>query len=111
MKKICIGGFVVDSGQAIIGDPCYLDNWKTWNSNTDKFETHPEHKGEYGYLGACNATLLTGYGDLGNGKAIVFNTGYGDGYYPVYAEIDENDQVVSITVNFVSDDEDDEDDE
>ena len=105
MTKKMIGLFTVDSGQAMIGDPCYLDSWKPWNSETDKFETHTEHKGEYGYLGACNATLETGHGDLGTGKGIVFNTGYGDGVYPVYAEIDENNRVVSITVNFVDDEE------
>jgi hypothetical protein len=107
-QKILIGGFAVDSGQAMIGDPCYLEDWKPWNSEVDNFEDHPQHAGEYGYLGACNATLEKGYGDLGNGFGVVFNTGYGDGYYPVYAEIDENNRVVSITVNFVGDDEGDE---
>jgi hypothetical protein len=104
MTEKMIGLFTVDSGQAMIGDPCYLEGWKAWDDKIDKFESHTEHKGEYGYLGACNATLEGAYGDLGMGKAIVFNTGWGDGVYPVYAEINEDDRVVSITVKFIDED-------
>jgi hypothetical protein len=105
-QQILIGGFAVDSGQAITGDPCYLDKWIPWNEETDKFETHTEHKGEYGYLGACNMTLENEYGELGLGKAVVFNTGHGDGYYPVYATLDENGRVAEITVKFITDEDD-----
>jgi hypothetical protein len=103
MKQTLIGRFAVDSGQAMIGDPCYLDNWKPWNSEVDNFEDHINKVGEYGYLGACNATITNNYGELNQGSSVVFNTGWGDGVYPVYANIDDEGTIHSITVNFVND--------
>jgi hypothetical protein len=99
-----IGSFTVDSGQAIVGDPCYLDEWKTWDSDKQNFEDHAKHKGEYGYLGASNATLVEGYGSLGLGSAVAFSTGYGDGIYPVYAELDGT-RVLKIIIDFDNDEE------
>ena len=87
MELVQIGSFMVDSGQAIVGDPCYLEDWKPWNSEEDNFEDHVNKVGEYGYLGACNATITNQYGQLGAGSAVAFNTGHGDGFYPVYAKI------------------------
>jgi hypothetical protein len=115
-----IGQFFVDSGQAMVGDPCYLDEWKPWNSEEDNFEDHVNRAGEYGYLGAANATLSKeGYGTLGTGvienagltgtkagSAVVFSTGYGDGVYPVYAEINEDGRVARIVIDFITDEED-----
>jgi hypothetical protein len=101
-----IGSFSVDSGQAIVGDPCYLDEWKSWDDK-EPFENHPKHQGEYGYLGASNATLTEGFGDLGIGRAVAFSTGYGDGIYPVYAELDGT-RVLKIIIDFDNEDEDDE---
>jgi hypothetical protein len=98
-KLVLIGQFAVDSGQAIIGDPCYLDEWKPWNRDEHKFEDHPLHEGEYGYLGACNATLGKGFGSLGT-SAVAFSTGYGDGLYPVYAHINEDGRVGMVVVDF-----------
>lgn len=101
-----IGSFAVDSGQAMVGDPCYLDSWKPWDSNVEKFDEHVNKAGEYSYLGACNATLTEGYGALGN-LGVVFSTGYGDGVYPVYAEINEDGRVAKIVIDFVGDEDDD----
>jgi hypothetical protein len=95
-----IGEFSVDSGQAIIGDPCYLEDWKPWNSEEDNFEDHTNRVGEYGYLGACNATLGKGFGQLGGATAVAFSTGYGDGLYPVYADITEDGRVGMIVIDF-----------
>jgi hypothetical protein len=115
-----IGEFFVDSGQAIVGDPCYLDEWQNWDSNSEiPFEEHNNRAGEYGYLGAANATLTKeGYGTLGTGviesygltgtkagSAVVFSTGYGDGVYPVYAEIDEDGRIARIVIEFITDEE------
>ena len=94
-----IGEFAVDSGQAIIGDPCYLEDWKPWNSEEDNFEDHVNKVGEYGYLGACNATLGKGFGQLGN-QAVAFSTGYGDGLYPVYAHITDDGRVGMVVIDF-----------
>ena len=99
-----IGSFAVDSGQAMVGDPCYLDGWEPWNDKSEKFDNYINHKGKYSYLGACEATLTKGYGSLGN-SAVVFSTGYGDGLYPVYAEIDDDGRVVKIVIDFLGEDE------
>jgi len=94
-----IGQFAVDSGQAMVGDPCYLDDWDT-NKNE---EFNLEGKaGDYSYHGACATTLANSYGELGHAKSVVFNTGYGDGLYPVYAMI-ENDRVSKIVIDFMGD--------
>jgi hypothetical protein len=98
-----IGHFSVDSGQAMVGDPCYLDNWKHWNDKTEDFELHKKKAGEYGYLGACGSTIAKGYGELGMSTAVVFSTGYGDGIYPVYAELDEDGRVAKILIEFIED--------
>jgi hypothetical protein len=107
MTKTLIGKFAVDSGQAMIGDPCYLDDWKNWDRDVNKFEEHVNKVGEYGYLGACNATITNGYGELNQGSSVVFNTGWGDGVYPVYADIDDEGFIRSITVNFANDEDED----
>lgn len=100
-----IGRFAVDSGQAIVGDPCYLDEWEPWNDKVDKFDEHVNKAGEYGYLGACGVTLDKGYGELGTASAVAFSTGYGDGLYPVYAEINEDGRIVKVTIVFEEDEE------
>lgn len=104
-KMTYIGSFAVDSGQAIVGDPCYLEDWQPWNSDINKFEEHETRAGEYGYLGACGITLSSGYGELGRSSAVAFTTGYGDGLYPVYAEINEDGRVARIVIDFVGEDE------
>ena len=107
MKEIemtLIGQFAVDSGQAIVGDPCYLEDWKPWNSDKEKFENHVNKVGEYSYLGACNATLGKGFGQLGN-QAVAFSTGYGDGLYPVYANINDDGRITKVVIIFDEEDE------
>jgi len=95
-KTVFIGRIGVDSGQVMIGDPCYLNKWVdngiTWNvpegGNPNK-DCKPT--GEFSYSGACNATISkAGHGVLGplgphDGLAIATETLYGDGCYPVYA--------------------------
>lgn len=98
-----IGEFAVDSGQAIVGDPCYLEDWKPWNSEIDNFEDHVNKVGEYGYLGACNATLEKGFGQLGT-SAVAFSTGYGDGLYPVYASINSEGRITKVVIVFDEED-------
>lgn len=98
-----IGSFSVDSGQAIVGDPCYLDEWELWN-NGEAFD-YQSKAGEYGYLGACGVTLKEGYGVLGNGSAVAFTTGYGDGFYPVYAEFNDDGRIAKVVIVFEEDEE------
>jgi len=95
-----VGSFAVDSGQAMVGDPCYLDQWKT----NEGEEWNLEGKiGEYSYHGASATTIASGAGELGIGSAIVFNTGYGDGYYPVYIKTNQDGRVVKVVIDFEGD--------
>ena len=91
------GWFSVDSGQAMVGDPCYLDGWKTnegedWNLK-DKI-------GDYSYQGASATTIENSFGELGIGTAVVFNTGYGDGYYPVYVQMNDDGRISKVVIDF-----------
>jgi hypothetical protein len=101
-KMTLIGRFAVDSGQAMVGDPCYLDEWDT-NKN-DKWDLDGK-VGQYSYQGASATTLKDNYGELGMASAVVFSTGYGDGLYPVYAEINDDNRVARIVIEFVGEDE------
>ena len=95
-----VGSFAVDSGQAMVGDPCYLDGWKT----NEGEEWDLEGKiGTYSYQGASATTIENSYGELGIGSAVVFNTGYGDGYYPVYVQMNEDGRVSKVVIDFEGD--------
>lgn len=95
-ELIYAGSFAVDSGQAMVGDPCYLDNWKT-NEN-EPFEITGK-EGDYSYLGACATTLSNNFGELGS-SAVVFSTGYGDGLYPVYVQLNKDGRVSKVVIDF-----------
>ena len=92
------GSFAVDSGQAMVGDPCYLDGWEPWEDCTP-FD-HEAKKGEYGYLGASGRTLADNFGQLGTADAVVFSTGYGDGLYPVYVQLNSDGRVSKVVIDF-----------
>ena len=97
---IYAGSFGVDSGQAMVGDPCYLDNWDT-NKN-DEWDIDNK-VGEYSYQGASATTIANSYGELGLSTAVVFNTGYGDGLYPVYVQLNEDGRVSKVIIDFEGD--------
>jgi hypothetical protein len=82
----------------MVGDPCYLDTFEHWPVVTP-FD-HEEKAGEYGYLGACGVTLKDNYGELGSANAVVFSTGYGDGLYPVYVQLNEDGRVSKVVIDF-----------
>jgi hypothetical protein len=98
MKKK-IGVIGVDAGLCWLGDPCYVfgedasHKWKTWMDfvNSIKEMEHPTTQ-QFNY-------------EMGHaGLGVLVSTGYGDGCYPVYAEIEDN-RVKSVTVKFFEDDE------
>ena len=97
---VLVGTFAVDSGQAMVGDPCYLDQWKT----DEGVEWNLEGKvGTYTYQGASATTIENAYGELAMGSAVVFSTGYGDGYYPVYVQMNEDGRVTKVVIDFEGD--------
>lgn len=73
-----IGHIGVDSGQVMIGDPAYLEDFVN-----DDFTGDTDAEVTFSYSGACT-TSLDGGGELGRALAVVSSTNYGDGLYPVY---------------------------
>lgn len=109
MTKTKIGEIAVDSGQVMIIDPCYIntDFVKEFDpGQLGEFDDAPTQDSyEMNYDGCCNATLSKeGYGALKNAYgqklAIASRTAYGDGLYPVYAELDRNGRIKTLTIDF-----------
>ena len=103
-----VGYFGVDSGQVMIGDPCYLDAWRMeMEEEGGEFNASLPKPYPYTYNGACSATCSKeSAGVLGQisehrpeGTAIVTNTGYGDGSYPVFVEREGN-RIMRIIIDF-----------
>ena len=91
------GSFIVDSGQAIVGDPCYLDEYDTCVGQEWDLEGK---EGQYSYQGISATTLSENGGEIGEGKAVAFSTGYGDGYYPVFVELDDDGRIMKAVIDF-----------
>lgn len=77
MKKQ-IGVVGVDSGTLIVLDPCYMEeNFETWDEGLcDKVIALTDNEKQAGQF-----NFKKGHAGL----AVVFNSGMGDGLYPVYA--------------------------
>lgn len=104
MEKI--GTFCVDSGQAIIGDPCYIKslNWRTEMDEGEEFNADLPAPYPYTYNGASSATCSDKRGgELGNGLAVAVQTGHGDGRYPVYVKR-RHGVIEEVIIKFVEDD-------
>lgn len=102
-----IGEVGVDSGQLMVTDPCYID--QEWKREpfllTRKLERDDAAAVyNYSYNGACNATLNGGgHGQLAfamghAGAGVAFQTAWGDGGYPVYAEKHDG-RIVRVYIN------------
>jgi hypothetical protein len=106
------GDIGVDSGQAMICDPCYfVGDYEGWEPQAT-------------YEKICEANINPeGYPTFGpipykmghEGAAVKCSSGYGDGYYPVYVRIEDKGdwgkRVVAMMVDFDPDCEEGEDDE
>lgn len=106
ITKTLIGQVAVDSGQIMIIDPCYIKEDFSNEFIPDGSESGAAQKESYemNYDGCCNATLSDkGFGPIGNKYvnelAIACGTLYGDGVYPVYAEMKDG-RVKSLTIDF-----------
>jgi len=91
------GMFAVDSGQAMVGDPCYLYDWDT---NADVAFNENSIVGEYSYNGVSATTVKHNFGAIGENKAVAFSTGYGDGQYPVYVKLNDDGRVSMVVIDF-----------
>ena len=112
MKDGChkIGVIGVDAGLCWIGDPCYIlhKDKVGLEGSSDRFpeeELGKDWKGFYAKLDRHGNALSWQFNYAGGhpGLGVCVTTGYGDGQYPVYAEI-RNGRVVSVTVKFDEDD-------
>ena len=104
-----VGSVMVDSGQVMVGDPCYLGDFKTHEQCDREGGLHLEPADctapyAYSYEGACQATCSPAMlGEIDGGKACAVSSGYGDGMYPVYAEKNREGRVVALHVYFDED--------
>lgn len=95
------GHIGVDSGQVMLIDPCYV---------TAEFEGQLDDKPGLNYAGACKASLSKracgnfGGNDYTNTIAFCTSTAHGDGVYPVLVRRNAAGRVVSIRIDFDSDD-------
>ncbi len=104
--KIQIGQIGVDAGLCWIGDPCYIlhreekpkDIGKDWRDFVNKLYSDTDF--------GNTAYKYTQFNhDMGHpGLGVCVQSGYGDGLYPVYADIDDG-VVKKVWVEFVSDEE------
>jgi hypothetical protein len=79
-----VGKVGVDSGQIMIGDPCYIGN-----KFDDSDSAIPENRKSMRYSSACIASLTDKQcGVFGNddGGAFCTSSGYGDGAYGVFVK-------------------------
>tara|TARA_Y100000310_G_C20053401_1_gene521621 strand:- start:25 stop:468 length:444 start_codon:yes stop_codon:yes gene_type:complete len=102
-KTVKVGGVSVDSGQVIIVDPCYI-----MDGEYDEAPVHDpkDHKvASYGH--PCKVTLSDErcgeFPVKGYATAVASSSGYGDGHYPVYGEINEDGRVVALHIYFDED--------
>ena len=101
-KTVLAGHVGVDSGQVMVGDPCYLKEWKDEGFNSSAPFVGPF---SFDYDGACRATCSDAMvGQLGGyHTAVAVSSGYGDGTYPVYVEKNPEGRVVAMHVYFDED--------
>ena len=105
MSKIKIGSIGVDAGMCFIGDPCFTlpddasqrtildaDGNDLWNSLIKEMGNKLHTSMSYRTKNRFN--------EHAEGLGVCVTTGYGDGEYPVYAEIEDG-VVKSVTIKFV----------
>lgn len=109
-----LGNVGVDSGTLMITDPCYVNS--EWN-HTDSRQSENEGTNEaddsattaetdlfpYSLDGAFDAVSKNGYGSLAyrlghEGAGVAFGTAWGDGLYPVHAELHDG-RIIRVYIN------------
>lgn len=98
-KRVQVGKIGVDSGQVMVGDPCYVESG--WKHREPRTKTNTPLT----YKAACEKSLKPPYyGGVVYSElegptfgAVVARSGIGDGVYPVYVETNENGEVCSLS--------------
>ncbi len=110
-----IGQIFVDSGQVMVGDPCYL---KDYEAGEFAYDAELDAT-QFSYAGACSASLSeAGAGMVGayglqhtSARAVCTRTGNGDGTYPVSVRYDDQGCIAEMRVVFLEPDDDEDEDE
>jgi len=104
-RRKLVGHMGVDAGLCWIGDPCYILHNDRLPDSLGKDWT------EFcNLLGDDYPTMKSFDYQMGHeGLGVCVSTGYGDGTYPVYVDI-ENGRVKSVTVDFFEDEDNEEED-
>ena len=98
-RKEIIGHVGVDGGMLMLGDPCYTvpsdgpvqrETKGVWGDFLRKYIDY-DAKEQYWHVG----------GSREGSMAVVVTTGYGDGVYPVEAEIGDDGRIRSVKVTFI----------
>ena len=97
MQRRKVGHCSVDSGQLMITDPCYVKDFESGDA-----EFRDELIGNYSYAGCASTSCQKKqtWGELNKGLGCIVGGFGGDGSYPVYVELDDNEMVVRIIVEF-----------
>lgn len=102
-----LGHCPVDSGQIILVDPCYVDKGFDYDEvccshtvlHVDIEGDEPRNVwGDHTYHNGIGGPAIAGVGVLDK-AGVVTSTGWGDGVYPVYAEV-VGGRVMSVTIQF-----------
>jgi hypothetical protein len=88
-KWVQIGECPVDSGQLLLIDPSYLEDWKDGASDDDS-----------NYAECCKQTLSKGHGQVLYGHGLVCGTRFGDGVYPVEAFFGGDGCIERVVIDF-----------
>jgi hypothetical protein len=94
-KNVPVGKFGVDSGQVLIVDPCYLEEWQV-----KKREDEKGYLSELTYHNVATTTLNEEF-QVGMFEGVASSTGYGDGCYTVYADFNKDGLVEQLTIRFL----------
>lgn len=99
-NKTKLAGFCgVDSGQIMVIDPCYAFKDDYFGSDT------PVTGGNYDSI--CRVSIADTFGEFSlpaNGYpgsiGVVTTSGYGDGRYPVFVDVNDDGRVVELRIAF-----------
>ena len=100
MMETKLAGYCgVDSGQIMVIDPCYA-------FNDEYFGVGGKPTGG-NYDAICRVSLADTFGEFplpangySQGIGVVTSSGYGDGNYPVFVDINDDGRVVELRIHF-----------
>ena len=98
MKKQ-IGTVFVDSGSVWVGDPCYVIGGDASHAVED-WNAYHKNLTDLGFWGNQDASIEP----LGIGVGMHIQTYWGDGEYPVFAEMEDSGRIKSITIDLYGED-------